>query len=211
MRRRLFAPLASTLVVLGMALLTSCGSSLGGPTGTGGSGGGNPSGSGGAGTGGMVTGGSGGTAGGSGGAAGGVGVATGGSGGRGGAGGKGGAPGTGGAQVGGKGGAAPCGTQSCASNEVCVRPGCGGGVAVCEPLADGGQCPTGWILSLCAGGTGRMGCMPGPCTPPAPFCAPLPASCGGIPNCTCLPFNVCGQYGGQCTWILNGGVMCGSE
>lgn len=199
MRRRLFAPLASAIVISGIAVLTSCGSSLGGPNGAGGSGGGGASGTGGetgGGTGGMTTGGSGGTAGGSGG--------------HGGAGGRGGAPGTGGAQAGGKGGgAAPCGTQTCASNEICIQPGCGGGVAVCDPVADGGQCPAGWTLTLCAGGTGRLGCTPGPCTPPAPFCAPLPASCAGAPNCICLPFDVCGQNGGQCSGIRDRTVMCG--
>ena len=215
MRSRLFVSLAGTLGLWGIALVTSCDSSLGGGNAAGGSGGGGPAGSGGTATGGTTTGGYGGTAaGGFGGTAlGGSGeTAAGGSGsgGRGGAGGKAGAPGTGGGSAGGKGGgAAPCGTQTCGGNEVCIHPGCGGGVAICDPLPDGGHCPQGWTESLCPAPYGRVGCMPGPCTPPAPFCAPLPASCGGTPNCTCLPPDVCGVNGGTCGWIQNGAVMCG--
>jgi hypothetical protein len=126
----------------------------------------------------------------------------------GGSGGSAGQTGTGGAG-GGAGGAATCGERSCTSGEVCVHPACGGGVAVCDPVPDGGQCPSGWMQSLCPGASGRIGCVPGPCTPPAPFCAPLPASCSGTPSCTCLPQDICGQNGGQCGFVQSGMVTCG--
>jgi hypothetical protein len=205
MRSQVFA----TIIFLGLGVLGSCGSSLGGADGRGGAGGAGASGSGGAGAGG-ATGGAGGTATGGSGGTGGSAGAVGGAAGTGGAGGSAGSSGAGGSHTGGHGGGAgPCGTQSCASNEVCIHPGCGGGVAVCDPLPDGGQCPSGWTQSFCPAPAGRIGCVPGPCTPPAPFCAPLPASCGGSVSCTCLPQNVCGQNGGQCSWIQNGIVMCG--
>lgn len=210
MRSRIVVTLAGAAGLLGLTLLSGCGSSLGGGNAAGGSGGGGAAGAGGSGAGGAATGGSGGlAAGGSGGTAGG-GAGGAAAGGRGGAGGKAGAPGTGGASAGGKGGsAAPCGTQTCTTDEVCVRPGCGGGVVVCDPLPDGGHCPQGWTESLCPAPYGRYGCVPGPCTPPAPFCAPLPASCGGTPTCICLPPDVCGPNGGTCSGILSGGVWCG--
>jgi hypothetical protein len=125
-----------------------------------------------------------------------------------GAGGSGGSGGING--VGGAGGSAMCGSQACASSEICVHPGCGSGVFICEPLPDGGQCPSGWTLNqLCPGTPPRPGCVPPPCTPPAPFCAPLPASCSGTPSCTCLPFNVCGQNGGTCGFVQGRNVTCG--
>lgn len=119
-----------------------------------------------------------------------------------------GAGGSGGSS-GGSGGTAACGDTSCTSSEVCVRPGCGGGTPVCDPVLDGGQCPSGWTESLCGGTPTRTGCVPPPCTPPAPFCASLPASCSGSPSCTCLPQDICGQNGGQCGFIQNGAVICG--
>jgi hypothetical protein len=197
------------VVFWGLAVLPSCGSSTGGADRTGGAGGAGASGSGGA-AGATASGGAGGTATGGSGGTGGSAGAAGGAAGTGGAGGRAGAPGTGGAHTGGHGGgAAPCGTQSCTSSEVCIHPGCGGGNAICDPLPDGGQCPSGWTQSFCSAPASRLGCVPPPCTVPAPFCAPLPAACGGTPNCACLPQTVCGQNGGQCTLIQNGIVLCG--
>ena len=175
-----------TLVTLG--ILASCGTSS-----NGGDGGGGQGGAGGAGQGGSAAGGAGGRGGDSGGS-----------------GGAGGAKGTGGsAGGGGNGGAGACGGASCTSGQICVHPGCGGGVAVCDPLPDGGQCPSGWTQSLCQGTPNRIGCVPPPCTPPTPFCASLPASCSGTPSCTCLPQNVCGQNGGQCGFVQSRDVFCG--
>jgi hypothetical protein len=56
--------------------------------------------------------------------------------------------------------------------------------------------------------------MPPPCTPPAPFCADIPASCAGTPTCGCLPSLICdppsgGQTGGSCAIVNNRQVMCG--
>jgi hypothetical protein len=136
---------------------------------------------------------------------------SGGSNGTGGHGAAGGAPGSGGSNgSGGAGGAAMCGSRACTSSEICVHPGCGGGVFVCDPLPDGGQCPSGWMLNqLCPGTPPHPGCVPPPCTPPAPFCAPLPASCSGTLNCSCLPFNICGQNGGSCGFVQDRTVICG--
>ena len=138
---------------------------------------------------------------------------TGGNIGAGGHGGAGGVSGSGGSSgAGGAGGSAVCGSRACTSSEICVHPGCGGGVFVCDPVPDGGQCPSGWTFNQSCPGTGtapRPGCVPPPCTPPAPFCAPLPASCSGTPSCTCLPFNVCGQNGGSCGFVQDSNVICG--
>ena len=196
MRRHFLTALA--LVTIGV--FTACGSSSGGLDGRG------QGGAGGSAAGGATAGASGST--GTGGGTGGAGGKGGGSGGSGGAGGNAGATGIGGSGAGGT-SAAACGARSCTSGEVCVRPGCGGGIQVCDPFPDGGQCPSGWTETLCFATPNRMGCVPPPCTPPAPFCAPLPASCSGAPSCTCLPQNVCGQNGGQCGFIQNGAVVCG--
>lgn len=200
----------ATILVGSLFWLTgACTSDTGG--GTGGSGGssiggrgGDSGGHGGTGTGGSGSGGLGGAAG-TGGSVGHAGATgTGGTG-------AGGAAGAG--AEGGAGGNSPlCGTAPCASNQVCVHPSCGGGVLVCERLPDGGQCAAGWtyhaLCSLNSGGSGP-GCEPPPCSPPTPFCADIPSACGGAPNCTCLPSNIC-QGGGQCGAIFNGGnVMCG--
>ncbi len=170
------------------------------------------------GTGGVTaTGGGGGVTSGSGGGAGGSAGSGGSSGGATGAGGKGGALGTGG-QGGATGGAAghgpACGTGNpCSTGQACVHPSCGGGVAVCERLPDGGQCPSGWTYTaLCATGLGP-GCVPPPCTPPTPFCADVPAACAGTLTCGCFPTNVCqwsGGSGGFCQFINSSEVMCAS-
>jgi hypothetical protein len=110
------------------------------------------------------------------------------------------------------GGSNACGSRACSSTEVCVHPGCGGGVPICDPVPDGGQCPTGWTFqSSCPrpGGPGP-GCQPPPCTPPAPFCITVPAACSGAPTCSCLPADICTQTGGtgQCATVTNGEVVC---
>jgi hypothetical protein len=166
----------------------------GGSTGTGG-GGGATSGNGG-------SGGDTGTGGSSGGS-----TATGGAAGAFGTGGQGGA-------IGGAGGhGTPCGSGApCSTGQICVRPSCGGGVAVCEKLPDGGQCPSGWTYTgNCATGVGP-GCIPPPCTPPPPFCADLPAACSGTPSCVCIPTSLCQENGGTggCQFVTSTELMCGS-
>jgi|SRR3954471_760663 hypothetical protein len=148
-----------------------------------------------------------------------TGVAGSGAGGRGGDGGRGGgAAGRGGSGggAGGTGGSLTCGTETCTGSQICVRPACGGGTPPqCMPVGDGGQCPSGWTLSTgCVGLGGQgVGCMPPPCTAPAPFCANIPASCSGTPMCGCLPSTICdppgGQFGGSCAVVNNRQVMCG--
>src|SRR5450631_1036695 len=222
MRRVLSTVLVGWFLSLGGACTSDGGGGTGGAGGSSGAGGSGVGGrggdNGGAGAGGSASAGAGGSgAGGHGGATGSGGAAgRGGTSGSGGAAGRGGTSGTGGAGAGAGGGAGSngtlCGTSPCPNNQVCVHPSCGGGTLVCDPLPDGGQCPTGWtyhaLCSLTAGRSGS-GCQPPPCTPAAPFCADVPAACGGTPTCTCLPSNIC-DGGGQCGAVSTGGnVMCG--
>lgn len=120
--------------------------------------------------------------------------------------------GSAGSGTGGTGGGAACGGVTCASNQVCTHPSCGGGIAVCIPLGDAGQCPQGYTMTAqCSSGSGP-GCIPPPCTPPAPRCVDVAPACLGTPTCGCLPSNVCeqpnGQYGGTCASVSNGSVFC---
>src|SRR5436190_1245527 len=88
----------------------------------------------------------------------------------------------------------------------------GGGTGGCAPNQV--WCP-GWsgytYRSFCANvGTAPgpgPGCEPPPCTPPAPYCFTVPASCGTTVTCSCLPANVC-QGGGSCGLISGGEVLC---
>jgi len=79
----------------------------------------------------------------------------------------------------------PCGSSTCGSGDLCIHPCCGGAAPMCIPFEDGGTCPAGYTPSTqCYGlGTGTSGCMPPPCTPPPPYCAP--ASSGQF----CSPYN----------------------
>lgn len=108
---------------------------------------------------------------------------------------------------------ASCNGAPCTSTQVCVHPTCGGGAPPqCSPIPDGGQCPSGWTFeSQCppSAGSTLAGCIPPPCTPPAPFCADLPASCGGNPNCVCLPNDIC-RGNGACEIANSLEVVCGS-
>jgi hypothetical protein len=119
----------------------------------------------------------------------------------------GGASGTG---AGGQGGVA-CGSTTCGSGQVCVHPSCGGGVAVCTPLQDGGTCPAGWTATDFCSPT-HPGCVPPPCDPPLPFCANVPATCAGTLNCSCLPSDICTRNGGNgtCGIVTATDVRCGS-
>jgi hypothetical protein len=128
------------------------------------------------------------------------------------AGGSGGSAGAGGA--GGAAGGSTCGAASCGTNQICVHPGCGGAPLPCTPVGDGGQCPSGWTFTPACfqpGGSGP-GCQPPPCIPPPAFCTDLPASCAGVPTCSCLPRNICqqpgGAYGGECGFVMDRQVGC---
>ena len=101
--------------------------------------------------------------------------------------------------------------RACTSSELCVHPSCGGTAPQCNPLPDGGQCPTGWTYkAFCnTSPTPGPGCEEPPCTPAASFCVTRPASCGATVTCSCLPTNVC-QSGGGCGLISGGDVICQS-
>jgi hypothetical protein len=195
---RCFSAVVFAATVFLLACSNSSSSSdggTGGSTGTGGAGGATPTGTGGGG--------------GDTGAGGSIGGSTG-------TGGEGSALGTGG-QGGATGGAGghgnPCSSaEPCSTGQICVHLSCGSGVAVCEELPDGGQCPSGWAYTAnCATGVGP-GCIPPPCTPPPPFCADVPGACSGTPTCNCLPTNLCIQNGGSggCQFANSTEVMCGS-
>jgi hypothetical protein len=84
-------------------------------------------------------------------------------------------------------GAGSCGAETCGADQVCVRPCCGGANAVCVDRDDAGMCPPGADFGPCQmGGMFQQGCRY-TCTPPPPFCAPIPASgCNGT-NCALCP------------------------
>lgn len=84
-------------------------------------------------------------------------------------------------------GAAPvaCGSDTCAPDEICVRPCCGGPPPACEALPQGGTCTPPDVPSTCDDGT--PGCLD-ICTPPPPSCVPaaevMCRDCNGSPrNC----------------------------
>jgi hypothetical protein len=110
----------------------------------------------------------------------------------------------------GSGGGPDCGGRVCASAELCVRSSCGGPAPLCQPLADGGQCPTGWTFRELCPQSGVRGCEEPPCTPPAPRCITKPAACPATPTCSCLPHDVCQPGGGACSLISNGEILCAS-
>jgi len=113
-----------------------------------------------------------------------------------------------------------CGTQTCAASQYCVSPTCGGGAApTCQSVDDAGTCDAGWTLStdcyVMGSGFG-VGCMPPPCTPPAPYCVDLPdASCdqsksqSPFAECNCVPSDVC-DGAGSCIGVTGHNVTCGS-
>jgi hypothetical protein len=113
---------------------------------------------------------------------------------------------------GGAGGGAACGSVRCGANQVCAHPSCGGGVAVCVPLGDAGQCPDNWVKTDACSIGGGPGCVPPACNPPSPSCVDIPAACAGTPTCSCLPANICtlpnGQFGGACAIANDGQVIC---
>ena len=177
---------SSTAGTSGSAGATGNGGTTGGSAGTTGNGG--------------TTGGAGTT--GNGGTTGGGGTNAGGHGGNAGAGGRGG--------TGGAGGGTSCGGQTCSAGQICVHPSCGGVAPACNPVPDGGTCPTGYTLGFCQqviGGGSGQGCQPPPCTPPAAYCADIPASCPSPPTCGCLPTSVC-HGGGACVNVSASSVTC---
>ena len=79
----------------------------------------------------------------------------------------------------------PCGSATCAGDQVCVHPCCGGAAPQCVMPDDAGTCPPGTSMGPCFGAGGmQFGCST-QCTPPPPFCAPRPTS--GCQGNTCAP------------------------
>jgi hypothetical protein len=192
----------------------------GGGSGAGGGGRGGSGGNGGSGTGGALgaggaagggTGGQGGTsAAGTGGDAGATGAAGDGGRGGGGAGGASGAGGRGGAGGGssGAGGSTPCGAGTCTSSQFCIVPACATlppGPRPCNPLPDGGQCPSGSTYQTSCSNITGPGCYQPACVAPPAYCLTPPASCGTALTCSCLG-DICMGYGG-CT-VFNGEPHC---
>jgi hypothetical protein len=76
----------------------------------------------------------------------------------------------------------PCGSVTCAANQYCITPCCGGPQPQCFHRGDADMCPAGSVqgcnypseacpdVAFC--------CMPLPCTPPPPYCAAeVPPGC----------------------------------
>jgi hypothetical protein len=85
-----------------------------------------------------------------------------------------------------------CGDATCTPGQLCVHPCCGGAAPSClMPLPEAGTCPNNLVKVSDCPGTGRPGCMPPPCTPPAPFCLDAnqcPNACGcAIVSCGACP------------------------
>lgn len=102
-----------------------------------------------------------------------------------------------------------CGASSCAVDEVCVHPCCGGAAPPCMPLSDGGGCEPGfhWVAACSWPSSGGPACQGDPCTPPAPSCVKVPASCGATPACPCLSGDVC-SGSGSCGYVDGLDVAC---
>lgn len=76
-----------------------------------------------------------------------------------------------------------CGKLICNPHQVCVWP--------CDP-------PLGCDMSASMGGR---------CT--ALFCVDIAKACGDNPTCGCFPLEPCGKFGGVCSDIVAGLVVCG--
>ena len=94
-----------------------------------------------------------------------------------------------------------CGDATCAPGQLCVHPCCGGAAPSClMPLPEAGTCPNNLVKVSDCPGTGGPGCMPPPCTPPAPFCL----DANQCPNaCGCAPVSC-----GACPPASGRDVMC---
>ena len=83
--------------------------------------------------------------------------------------------------------------STCPAGSLLVYPCCGGAPPPCYEVPDGGMCPEGTELEWCPIG-GGMGCVPPPCEPDPPYCAPAGSTCqdecgGGYQDgdtCHCL-------------------------
>ena len=93
--------------------------------------------------------------------------------------------------------------QSCPRGRP-VHPCCGGAAPSClMPLPEAGTCPNNLVrVSFCPG-TGRPGCQPPPCTPPAPFC--LDANqCANACGCASVSCGACPPASGRDVMCLCG-------
>src|SRR5205807_4987913 len=73
-----------------------------------------------------------------------------------------------------------CGTVTCSGDEICLHPCCGGAPPQCEAADDAGTCPQGTTeTTSCSNYSATNKCLPAPCTPPPPYCAPKANTCQG--------------------------------
>jgi len=75
-----------------------------------------------------------------------------------------------------------CGSTTCSGDEVCLHPCCGGALPQCVATDDAGACPEGTSVASfnsCGNYSTTNQCLPPPCTPPAPYCAPKGDFCQG--------------------------------
>lgn len=83
-----------------------------------------------------------------------------------------------------------CGTDTCAPNQYCINPCCGGAAPACFAKPDGGTCPAGThdgcsppVFGTCTGGNC---CQEDPCTPPPSYCADQPPAGCLLQGRSCL-------------------------
>ncbi len=105
-----------------------------------------------------------------------------------------------------------CGDVRCGANQLCARAGCGGdSMAICSTRGADGTCYPGNVMVDCCGSVNGPACL---CVPQAQNCVDIPAACSGrTPDCTCvtgdfISNNVCGPYGGYCSNVIEGQVVC---
>lgn len=60
-----------------------------------------------------------------------------------------------------------CGDTFCSGAQICIHPCCGGPIAVCQPLDDGGLCPQGLQITQTCPADAPCGST---CDPPPPYC-----------------------------------------
>lgn len=99
----------------------------------------------------------------------------------------------------------PCGASRCGASEICVHQCCGGQLPPCVDRNDAGMCDFGLCQGL--GGQGNLPCAAPPCTPPPPFCVPLPSGCNPTISCGCFSSDPCWPIG-SCGEVEASGVAC---
>lgn len=81
-----------------------------------------------------------------------------------------------------------CGATTCNETEICVYPCRCGIMPICEPNPSGEPCAAGTVA--CTTPDGADGCV-FDCSPPAPYCVPIPSACDPGLSCGCFETDPC--------------------